>query len=762
MYRKIMGSLLLVTMVAWGTEIALTGTIKDEEGKAIENALIRFENAGYVTVSNSSGGFVLSEQSPVKQSNQIQEVQNIRFINNKLHFSVSGTEQITFTVHTLQGKRCVKRELSGVAAGRYQVSLAALIPSTITSGTYVATAKIGKKVLSVKILHNQGVHAHFRIFTDYNELEASGLARKFAVVDAVTISKLGYISQTIQIENYKADIGEIVLKKSTALSTTSGIASTEDSLFTLFIKSISSMDTLDGPDELNTIDFISIRNGFEAILAIDSQRVKSNVGYMLSALASLNVNSEIWKIADSLDAYFSAIDNKSEEQALMKKAMAKGGVLALGKAMAVKTPQIVMGSTQNPSFPKFLTISYLQDVIERHLLPVLDNVQRAAERVELLADGSMKLTVDGDTYEVDKGEIYLFDASVNLLRAYGYMMCVYDMDLYTSAAKKDYSWIDTLVNNESTSKKVYTLSGDTLYEINSWNGDIKMAQTAVSMLHYNLEERSEFMTIRKPFHTVAHNSLKAVPAKIKSGLAAIRAETDDQSDDLLKISMIDTANADMLDMSGEMRDEGISPAFAEHFSSIDKLMDFVNEMLSGPVVFNETIDGKQINLTIDISALFSNPVNDMRTLLPKYSWTNSADWFAMKSESWENGVNFQTTYNAQTDSYDTTTSFFVNHYDSDEEVIIAIDTSLYTITNENVNYTMYSIKKPLKAYITIDSSFYFDALRLKDGEGNVMSEETMQTLIDNNTFFPYFNDYTFHGLFPEMNRQKWLDLVWSE
>jgi hypothetical protein len=28
-------------------------------------------------------------------------------------------------------------------------------------------------------------------------------------------------------------------------------------------------------------------------------------------------------------------------------------------------------------------------------------------------------------------------------------------------------------------------------------------------------------------------------------------------------------------------------------------------------------------------------------------------------------------------------------------------------------------------------------------------------------FFPVFTDYTFHGLFPGMTRQKWLDLIYQ-
>jgi hypothetical protein len=88
--------------------------------------------------------------------------------------------------------------------------------------------------------------------------------------------------------------------------------------------------------------------------------------------------------------------------------------------------------------------------------------------------------------------------------------------------------------------------------------------------------------------------LRAVPAKVKSGLAAIRSETDDQENDLLRLADIDEADDDMLDLSAEMTEEGISSAFAQNFSSIDKLVDFIDALLAGPYNFDETINGVQL------------------------------------------------------------------------------------------------------------------------------------------------------------------------
>jgi hypothetical protein len=82
-----------------------------------------------------------------------------------------------------------------------------------------------------------------------------------------------------------------------------------------------------------------------------------------------------------------------------------------------RNPRTLLALTDKPSFPKFYTISYIQNLIETDLLPILDPVQQAAARIEALTDGSMTVMYDGEEYEIDKGEVYLFDGMVSLVRA---------------------------------------------------------------------------------------------------------------------------------------------------------------------------------------------------------------------------------------------------------------------------------------------------------------------------------------------------------
>jgi len=54
--------------------------------------------------------------------------------------------------------------------------------------------------------------------------------------------------------------------------------------------------------------------------------------------------------------------------------------------------------------------------------------------------------------------------------------------------------------------------------------------------------------------------------------------------------------------------------------------DFVTQLLSGPYTFDETIDSTHVNLTVNLAAWFDDPVTDLRTLLPRYKWTDEQAW----------------------------------------------------------------------------------------------------------------------------------------
>lgn len=551
--------------------------------------------------------------------------------------------------------------------------------------------------------------------------------------------------------------GTVSAKDTVSLKT---VGSTADSLFDVLVERIQDLDTVGGVDEVVAFDFISLRDGFQDVVKKDPAGTKGNLGLMVSSLLALNKSKEMKRLADSLEAYFDAVDNDNTgevyvegpqeyepvEEGVMHKALRKEGVIGLGKALAAKTPSMAMAASGDPTWPKFVKLSYLQGIIEDEILPVMNAMIDAAGRLENAGKASVVIEPEeGDTFEIDLGEVYAVDAYLHLARAYLTMYCIYDMDIYEPGTKS-YAWIDSLYHSESIDRTIYRLKGDTLYEIQHWD-DSEPAIHMAKVVKYNME-RDKFMTIRsgKNWHSKVKADLVKVPQLVKSGLAYIRAETDGQKNDLIKLSHITDADAEMADLQTEMIEEGLSEELASKFRSAEAVADFVAELLSGPYTFNETVDnGKtSIKITVDITALLDNPVQDMRDLLPKHKWINQKDWLEAETDVW--------------DTYSDETSMFSVW---DDEAVIDIDESkIDSIVVSDYGRRVY-LKEPVMYHVYMDSSFFMMPIRLVDNAGKIIPLEDIEDMVEAETFFPYFDDYTMGGLLPGMTRAKWLDLIYQ-
>jgi hypothetical protein len=538
----------------------------------------------------------------------------------------------------------------------------------------------------------------------------------------------------------------------------SNAGSNVDSLFAVLVNRIQTMDTIQSYDAFVETDFKSLKDGFSAAVAKTSDNVKANVGLMASTLLSLNKSQRVERLADSLDSYSALLEEYSNtstaplpmEKRLMRKAYKKEGIIGLGKALAARTPLLAKAQTAKPSFPKFITLEYIQNIAEEEVAPALDTIIRAAERLERLSDVALPLIIEDqgecDTFDFDKGEVYVVDALCHLARAEIGFYCTYEMNLYAPQTN-DYRWVDSLVNS-TTDSVIITLSGDTLYHLYKYDNAGPQIQLA-NMFKYNLS-REGFLKIRKPNHAKVKADLIAVTECVKSAVGSIRAETDNQDNDILKMTDINEADRNLVDFSKDLLDAGISPALADKFSSPEKIAGFVKDLLSGPYQFNETVDSVHVYTKVNLAAWFDNPVVDLKTLLPKYKWTSENVWRVSK-QSYKNVYG----------DFMNDSSFTV-YEDSRPYSVRIPQANIVRVAPDQWGNTTYYLNRPIRYEATIDSSIYLDPLRLTDADGIEISSEQINLQIEQKTFFPYFDDYTFHGLFPDLTtRQAWISMIYQ-
>jgi hypothetical protein len=316
------------------------------------------------------------------------------------------------------------------------------------------------------------------------------------------------------------------------------------------------------------------------------------------------------------------------------------------------------------------------------------------------------------------------------------------MDIQTTDGSSIINLLDD-VDDEDADKYIYRLQNDTLICLWVFNEE-KYTSKITDVVQHNLK-RPDFLKIRRANHEWVYNDLKMVPQLIKASIQSMKAETDQQDDDLIPAGEIFNLDADMADISMEMVEEGLSPSLAAKFSSPEALMDFVIELLTKEYTFSETIDGYDITMTVDLSKWFTNPVSDLKTLFPKYRLSQAHDRLISYSDkSYGNGG--------------------VNYFWADPEDIIDIPESMIASKYLTSGQYYVTLKENFSVILWIDSAITCVPFYLIDDSGKDLPIWNINYDMDYiqilRECFPYFNDYTFNGFFPRMTtRNSWIDFL---
>lgn len=510
-----------------------------------------------------------------------------------------------------------------------------------------------------------------------------------------------------------------------------------DSCMQRLIALMKELDSIQTIDEYVSKDFTGCRECFEGALSIDSRNAEANMGYSVSAVMALNADPKIHKMLDSLDKYFGE-DTASAPKTLFS---ANYGLLA-------KAPLFAKRLAVDPTWPTFVTASYVQGIMDSSVVPVLSNVNSALRRFESSTNPVCRVVDQGDTVELDLGEAYVLHSMVLGLRAAFLMMTAYNVDLYKDASHLNYSWIDDLERSVSTDCRLIKVSGDTLYDLYNWS-DTAADKIMFRMLRYNYG-RSDFLTLRRANHALILSDLNSTALMLDAALEAVRGESNQTQDyDLIKVNDLFDLDSTMLETYTDMKTEGISEAFANHFKTPENLIAFLQTMLSGQYTFDETIDSVHIRLVIDLSAFFTHPVADLRTLTPYFRFVDEAV-LVKNEENWKNI--YQTNYASFSTGYcweECVTSLVPHSKITDSSTGMS-----YSCTDNGCDscpYMTYYLDSTVLWKAQIDSESYIDPIVFTTAAGADLD-------MNDSAFFPVLKDPTFGGLFPEMTQSSdWQD-----
>ena len=343
----------------------------------------------------------------------------------------------------------------------------------------------------------------------------------------------------------------------------SAISALETEFYT-FINMVEN-DEIEG---LDNIDFTPSNALFKEALLLDAENLDANFGAGLTELLVFSQDPDVQAVFDAWEAFLDTGSAFVADTSLGSSAMSLGlllpGALRQSpfqtlneKEMAYSYLNLYKLMVSDPP-----TIGDIQDVVESVFLPSLDY---ALERFDVVDDSStysfiitpkMQGDVQEDPVEFDLTEVYVLEVAMNLLRSFCSVAVAYNVSpsAYDSAAIVDL-----------------------------------------------LKQGSGFLSLRTTGATQMGNakqSLLDASSSLDNAISFLKAETDDQSDDII-----------------------IAPTPVTDLDSITEYNADFRDYLENGVTLTEdwNDDGTATDLTFNFSVLFENPIQDFKSLLPDYT-----------------------------------------------------------------------------------------------------------------------------------------------
>ncbi|UCH85178.1 MAG: hypothetical protein JSW50_05680 [Candidatus Latescibacterota bacterium] len=491
------------------------------------------------------------------------------------------------------------------------------------------------------------------------------------------------------------------------------------------------------PEQLRNVSFANVRNGFNDALTVDADNAIANLGLAILEILELNYDEDIWGLFDDLDEYLNGPSAEPVSPGNRHRTL-------FGKqfSLVVELP-LSMTIMRGTTFPTTATIGSIQNLIKTKVLPALRRSLNHLTVVERHTNPVVRIQISdegvSEWIKIDKGEIYLFDASVRALAAAFGLVIAYDMDFY--GPDGTYGWVDDFLAihehvyeyGEPYDPYYYRYSytrcparevssgaaGDTLRAFRIYNYHVAVEDSLLlAIAYYNLTSRPGFMVLKDDVFGGVHQYLMMMIDKLEASADFIRNHRQNQSEEsLIKL-------ADLTDFDSDITNNLNDVNFARDFTKVEDMIDFFRDLLSGPYTFTEAIGSGEQDFTwqMDFSALFDNPARDLKAKLPYHMWTlpQQGPWVTMTS--------YSSTWGEPHDG-SPITGF---HWNGERCVEKTYNDIVYIIYYNEREYEL-----PVEDYIQL-------------------ATPTGQPLQPNE--FLHLPDYTFNGFLPGWDRAKWLEL----
>ncbi|MDI6809006.1 MAG: hypothetical protein QME66_08505 [Candidatus Eisenbacteria bacterium] len=330
---------------------------------------------------------------------------------------------------------------------------------------------------------------------------------------------------------------------------------------------------------------------YKQALALDPNNLDANFGAALTEILILTSDATVNATWDRWKAYIDTADVPFSVPGTMMKS-GPFGLPRTGFPLNLKNARIsplmypgtAFGmaklSTQNPP-----QMHELQDILKNQVLPKVDYALARLVKVETNSSYTFTVTpkmqgdVNEDPLELDLTEIYSFEAMLNLARSFILVATAYNFDFAS-------------------------------YDSAGWIGAMTQSSEFLGLKTGGATQMSD-----------AKEDIIAATNRLDDAVAFLKAEIDNQSDDIIKKK---TATL-----------EGPSSADLDSILAWD---DRIRDYLTNPQVITEDFDGNSgtppVAVTFDLGKFFTNPITNLKGVFPAYTVEVERDTTHRENWTW--------------------------------------------------------------------------------------------------------------------------------
>ncbi|MDP6529175.1 MAG: hypothetical protein QGI43_05755 [Gemmatimonadota bacterium] len=514
----------------------------------------------------------------------------------------------------------------------------------------------------------------------------------------------------------------------------SGDVSEADSIAAFWMQNLA--DTLaalgdaSDPEILATLDFTAIQAGVDHALSVNATSPTANLAAALVDIVSINFDMELWASFRQIRSTDAVTGEKADLPAGGLYLDPVSPILGNQFALLATAPRELASHFLRAPTPDF-SVALLQLFIESRILPAFQSALAHLELAEANSGPEVHLTVDGETIEIDLGEVLVFDASLRAALVPFLLLTAFDMDMVGTDGT--YGWVDemeaaraSLPGGEPARIEDDGFGGSRLvYELRYFCTPYPDS-ILFEALRFNYEDREDFLTRRGTQMDDAYDALLAARDKLESAVAAIRAESDGQEDDIIQIGSL-------MEIDTEIENDPDKPDFATDFTTIEDVLAWVETLITETYTLEAEGPAGPFTLDINLANYFLGSPQDGRDFLPIFEFLAKDEWVVRES-----GAQYY-------DSWAADPLWEYCYADS-------VDCASVTCTN---GFTEIAVEDYTYAHLEIPISGLNVPLQFLDDEGMPVDLVPVMDL-------PYFPDYTFGGLFPGSTRESWLAIIGFE